>query len=219
MGGVVDESERELLLLRERVLEAVNGLRNRIAAITSQLRDLDAAKLTAGQRATLAAVWEELRLTLGVGDEVLAAAGHERRDAPRFHGTAIPGQPAALAHILVVEDDASNRALLVRFLGRLGHHVTPVSDGLEAFEALTMGGVDCIVSDYQMPHLGGASLYQQVENLLPHYAGRFVFVTGDYTHEETRAFLQRTGQPFLGKPYGLEELAAAVASVLAGRHS
>jgi hypothetical protein len=44
-----------------------------------------------------------------------------------------------------------------------------------------------------------------------------VFVTGDYTRDATREFLQRTGQPVLGKPYEVEELVAAVARVLAKR--
>ncbi|MEX0691808.1 MAG: response regulator [Gemmatimonadales bacterium] len=208
------ESERELRLLRDRALDMVNTLRNRMAAIASQMRELDGAALTTAQRSALNSIAGELSQTLDLGDALLAAAGYERRDVPHVSPEAPPARPA---HILVVEDDPSNRAIMVRILARMGHHVTPVADGLEAFDALSMGGVDCIVSDFQMPHLGGGSLYQQVEGRLPHYAGRFVFVTGDYTRDATRDFLQRTGQPVLGKPYEVEELVAAVARVLAKR--
>lgn len=212
----MNEAERELRLLRDRVLDAVNALRNRLAAITAQLRELDDTHLSPAERRALGAVDAEIDRTLDLGDTLLAAAGHEIRDKPHLPGELVPTRPA---HVLVVEDDESNRGILTRTLTRLGHRVTPAADGLEAFDVLSMGGVDCIVTDFQMPHLGGGSLYQQVENRLPQYAGRFIFVTGDYTREETRAFLERTGQPVLGKPYELEELAAAVSRVLAKRTS
>jgi len=41
-----------------------------------------------------------------------------------------------------------------------------------------------------------------------------VFVTGDYTRPESYEFLQRSGRPVIGKPYEIDELLAAVATVL-----
>lgn len=211
----MDEGERELQLLRRRVVDSVNALRNRIAVINSHVNEFDAEAQTPALGAALTGIMHELNLTLALGDELLAAAGYESRDVPRLIRSGDAHPTAAPAHVLVVDDDPSSRSTMARVLTRMGHHVTPVADGLQAFEVLELGGVECIVSDYQMPHLGGGSLFVQVENRLPEYAGRFVFVTGDYSRDETRTFLERTGQPYLGKPYELDELAAAVAGILA----
>jgi hypothetical protein len=44
-------------------------------------------------------------------------------------------------------------------------------------------------------------------------ASRFIFVTGDYTRPESYDFLQKSGRPVVGKPYELEQLLSAVATV------
>ena len=198
--------------LRVRVLDAVNAFRNRIAAVLGLGQELRETDLGTRQRSTLDALLDEARRTQREIDELLEVAGGTPQPVPHVPTEAPPHRPA---HVLVVEDDPANRGILTRVLHRLGYQVTPVADGVEAFEALTMGGIDCIVSDYQMPHLGGQSLYEQVEDRLPYYASRFIFVTGDYTREATRSFLDQTGRPVLGKPYEINELAAAVARVLA----
>ena len=93
--------------------------------------------------------------------------------------------------------------------------VGEASNGLEALELLKLNPpVDCIVCDLRMPVLGGESLFEQLETLMPNMASRFVFVTGDYTDPETRAFLERSGQPVVAKPYEVAELLGAVATIL-----
>jgi DNA-binding response OmpR family regulator len=52
---------------------------------------------------------------------------------------------------------------------------------------------------------------------MPNLVRRFVFVTGDFTTPDSRAFLERTGQPVVAKPYEVAELLAAVALVLRQR--
>jgi two-component system NtrC family sensor kinase len=65
-----------------------------------------------------------------------------------------------------------------------------------------------------MPALGGRGLYEQIEERIPQLARQFVFVTGDYTRPDTREFLEKTGCPIVGKPFQVETLLNAVASVL-----
>jgi len=117
--------------------------------------------------------------------------------------------------ILVVDDDAVNRQALRLLLEREGHSVEAVENGLEAIERLgpTTPLFDAVVTDLQMPRLGGRALWEQVVDGRPSLAQRFVFVTGDLAREETRRFLEECGQPSVLKPYDLSDLLTAIGRV------
>ncbi len=117
--------------------------------------------------------------------------------------------------ILVVDDDVANREAMRRLLQRMGHDVVAVEDGLAAAAHLTPTGAsfDAVVTDLQMPRLGGQALYEQVIEERPHLARRFVFVTGDSARAESRRFLEACGQPTVLKPYDLQELMSAIRAV------
>jgi CheY-like chemotaxis protein len=127
------------------------------------------------------------------------------------------GEPAK---VLIVEPDESNRSAIVNLLRGVGHEVTAVSNGHEAWDFLTRDQVDCVLSDVRMAAMAGRTLYEQVEEKMPHVARRFVFVTGDYARPESYQFLVESRQPVVGKPYEVETLIAAIATVLqqVGRH-
>ncbi len=117
--------------------------------------------------------------------------------------------------ILVVDDDAVNRQAMRLLLEREGHEVVAVENGLEAVERLgpASEGFDAIVTDLQMPRLGGRALWEQLADGRPQLARRFVFVTGDRAREETRRFLDECGQPSVLKPYDLSDLIMAIGKV------
>jgi CheY-like chemotaxis protein len=117
--------------------------------------------------------------------------------------------------ILVVDDDAVNRQAMRLLLEREGHEVVAVENGLEAVERLgpTTAGFDAVVTDLQMPRLGGRALWEQLVEERPQLARRFVFVTGDRAREETRRFLDECGQPSVLKPYDLGDLITAIGKV------
>ena len=74
--------------------------------------------------------------------------------------------------VLVVDDDAATRALLVVLLSRAGLTVHTASNGEEAAEALDHCEVDAIVMDLFMPKLNGPDLLERLtherRDLLPH---------------------------------------------------
>ena len=128
-------------------------------------------------------------------------------------------QPAAPTlpklRILVVDDDAVNRQAMRLLLEREGHEVVAVENGLEAIERLGPASerFDAVVTDLQMPRLGGRALYEQLAEQRPQLADRFVFVTGDRARDETRKFLDECGQPSVMKPYDFNDLITAIAKV------
>jgi CheY-like chemotaxis protein len=200
--------------LRDEAADAANGLNNRLNAIRSAAASFEREKLTVEQIQNLDHIETEVGRAMAITTSLLH----------RVHSVAPDSVPPAVevlqekqlrpADILVVEDDASNREVITRMMQRLGHRVTPVANGLEAFEVLQLGPVDCVVCDIQMPNLGGKGLYEQIEKEMPQLASRFVFVTGDYTRPETREFLVNTGCPVVAKPYEVEALLGAIAVTL-----
>ncbi|MGH7700188.1 MAG: response regulator [Gemmatimonadales bacterium] len=127
------------------------------------------------------------------------------------------GPPPTLPklRILVVDDDAVNRQAMELLLRRDGHEVVAVENGLEAIERLgpRERPFDVVITDLQMPRLGGRALYEQLLEERPDLARRFVFVTGDQARAETRLFLEQCGQPSVLKPYDLSDLIKAVGEV------
>jgi CheY-like chemotaxis protein len=117
--------------------------------------------------------------------------------------------------ILVVDDDQVNRQAMTLLLGREGHDVVAVENGLEAIERMGEPDTafDAVVTDLQMPRLGGRALYEQLVDERPELAHRFVFVTGDQARDETRHFLESCGQPSVTKPYDLSDLINAIGKV------
>jgi len=128
---------------------------------------------------------------------------------------AAPAESLPRMRILVVDDDAVNRQAMVLLLEREGHQVVAVENGLEAMERLGHrdNTFDAIVTDLQMPRLGGRAMYEQLVNSQPLVARRFVFVTGDQARGETRSFLENCGQPSVTKPYDLSDLIHAIGTV------
>lgn len=200
--------------LRDDLANAANALNSRLNVIANMAAELEAGFLQPEKKKALEQIRTEVtratRITGGLLHRVTAAAPDITPPAWNIlrEGPVRPG------HILVVEDDASNRGVITRLFEHVGHRVTPVSNGIEAYDILQRGGVDCIICDLRMPYLGGKGLYEQVEKLMPSLASRFVFVTGDYTRPASRDFLLHAGQPVIGKPYEVNALLAAVATVL-----
>jgi CheY-like chemotaxis protein len=65
--------------------------------------------------------------------------------------------------VLVVEDDPSLRALMVRSLSAKGYRVLSASDGIEALERLAADpDIELVVTDIVMPRMNGVELAQQL---------------------------------------------------------
>src|SRR5437870_603833 len=149
----------------------------------------------------------------GAGAEVVATLPRSVLGAQT--PLAAPPESLPRLRILVVDDDAVNRQAMVLLLEREGHQIVAVENGLEAMERLgdRDNTFDAIVTDLQMPRLGGRAMYEQLVNSRPLVARRFVFVTGDQARGETRAFLESCGQPSVTKPYDLGDLINAIGTV------
>jgi DNA-binding NtrC family response regulator len=66
--------------------------------------------------------------------------------------------------ILVVDDEKIKRITLADDLAAQGHDVAMASDGEEAFEKLTQGRFDVLVTDLKMPKLDGLELLKRIKH-------------------------------------------------------
>jgi PAS domain S-box-containing protein len=120
--------------------------------------------------------------------------------------------------VLVVEDEADTRELLITILRQYGIEVTAVASAGEALEALQQLKLDVMVSDIGMPGEDGYSLMRKVRALNAQQGGQIPAVAlTAYARAEDRISALAAGfQLHMPKPVNPEELAAVVAN-LAGR--
>ena len=116
--------------------------------------------------------------------------------------------------ILVVDDEPHILFYMKATLEAWGHKVETAGDGLEALQLALAGTHDIIITDVRMPRLGGREFYERLSAEKPATAERVVFATGDTVRDDTMAFIQRSGRPFLNKPFKLAELRQTLAVVL-----
>ena len=70
--------------------------------------------------------------------------------------------------VLIIEDDPVFRRVLSFTVAKSGLAVETAVDGEAGFERLIQGGIDFIVTDYQMPGCGGVELLRRLD-ALPNY--------------------------------------------------
>lgn len=130
---------------------------------------------------------------------------------PPARGSAEAGSKRKL-RILAVDDEASVRNVLVRYLTRRGHQVQEASDGSRAIDVLDSDpdGFDIILSDLRMPGLGGEQLLARLRERNDGMEHRLVFLTGDTATEQAKQILRESKVPVLTKPLDM----ASVAGVL-----
>jgi len=134
--------------------------------------------------------------------------------------------PEILEHertILVIEDDAEMRKLIAKSLERSGYAVAAVGSGGEAVDWLGLGIAEdrvervpaLLVSDLRLPDFSGLELLEA----LAHAGVRVptIVITAFPSTATYYEALTLGAARILEKPFGLEELSAAVRSVLGER--
>ncbi|HWL66844.1 MAG TPA: ATP-binding protein [Geminicoccus sp.] len=148
--------------------------------------------------------WFELPLTLG------------RSSAGAIRENAALGQVRPL-RVLVVDDVAVNRELLVEMLGRQGHQVDQAENGAQAVGMVTRGGYDLVLMDVQMPVMDGMEATRRIRRLDGPAAGvPILALTANVMASERKHYLSTGMNRCLTKPVVWPELFAALAAVASG---
>jgi two-component system OmpR family response regulator len=113
-------------------------------------------------------------------------------------------------HILVVDDEAHIREVLLYALKKEGFSVTAVPDGRAAIEAVEAGGVDLVVLDVMLPGLDGLEVCRRIRS-----KGRvpILFLSARAEEVDRIVGLELGGDDYLTKPFSPRELVARVRAV------
>lgn len=148
----------------------------------------------------------------------LPAAAHEAPPVsapPANRGVApVSTRFARGERMLVVEDEPTVAHLIADVLGEDGHNVEIVLDGRDGLHRAAAGNYALIICDLRMPHLDGRAIYRELVAQGSPMRHRLLFVTGDTLAPRTLEFLEKSGLPFLAKPFLVEELKAVVERAL-----
>jgi two-component system NtrC family sensor kinase len=117
-------------------------------------------------------------------------------------------------HILVVDDEKYILDFFVEVFQSLPMHVDTARDGRLAMDKILANNYDLIISDFKMPQMSGSELYAWIKENRPQLASRIIFVTGDTVSLETRSFFEDNHNPYLAKPFKIEEVKEVIQQAL-----
>ncbi len=121
---------------------------------------------------------------------------------------------AAGARVLVVEDSDPIRRVVVRILGRAGYQVSEASDGVDALAKAQESTPELVLTDLNMPRMGGFELAERLAEQAPSTA--ILLMTG-FSEELSDASRRSPQWPCLTKPFTPSELLEQVRARLAAR--
>jgi two-component system C4-dicarboxylate transport response regulator DctD len=119
--------------------------------------------------------------------------------------------PAPFPAVLVIDDDASMRAAVRRFLEREGYAVAESASGRDALARLREGAaVQLVITDLKMKDGSGGWLLAQLGYEFPALLPRTLVVSGDAGGAAAAHVAARWHCPILPKPFGAAELIDAI---------
>jgi len=108
------------------------------------------------------------RLLEGVAEVMVAIEralpAPSRAMAAEDHGEGLPPlHPSLRGRILIADDSQANRDILVQYLGREGHEVAAVADGLSALDLVMEQPFDLVLLDMIMPGMNGDEVLKAIK--------------------------------------------------------
>ncbi len=132
-----------------------------------------------------------------------------------------PAEPEAAtgrsAHILVVDDNATNRMVVEALCEMFDCSTESVTDGVEAVDAARDGRFDLILMDIKMPRMDGVSATREIRRMDgPAGAVPIIALTANADPDEVREYLSAGMRAVVEKPIKPEKLLEALEAALAG---
>ena len=108
-----------------------------------------------------------------------------------------------MSYILVVDDDASHRALLCDLLQEMGYQTQEASNGREALEQLDGSLPHAVLLDLRMPVMSGWGVLQALKEM-PHARDVPIIIISAYGFEWEAELVGASG--YISKPVDLDKV-------------
>ena len=119
-----------------------------------------------------------------------------------------------MAKVLVVEDDAHIRDLIVLHLGLEGLETVAIGDGGEALARAGAEPFDLVVLDLMLPGVDGISICRTIRRGGPNLDVPVLMLTARREENDKVLGLESGADDYLAKPFGIRELVARVRALL-----
>jgi len=161
--------------------------------------------------------WIEVDSQIGRGTEFRVFFPRVGTEMPAVAPVAmLTPAPRGRETILVVEDEAGVRALVIKLLQDLGYRLLQAQSGPHALDVWRQQGdkVDLLITDIVMPDgMNGVELAERLRRQRPELK---VIYTSGYLADLSREDIARHSDAYIAKPFSLIELARLVRRTLDG---
>jgi DNA-binding response OmpR family regulator len=119
-----------------------------------------------------------------------------------------------MARVLVVEDEAHIRDLIVLHLGLEGLETEAVGDGTEALARVADTPYDLVLLDLMLPGTDGVTICKSIRRGGPNQDVPILMLTARREENDKVVGLESGADDYLAKPFGIRELVARVRALL-----
>jgi two-component system, OmpR family, response regulator MtrA len=120
-----------------------------------------------------------------------------------------------MARIVIADDDADIRELVVFKLRHAGHDVLPVADGAAAVEACIADKPDLVILDVMMPGMSGLEAARSLRANPAMNGVPIIMLTARAQESDIEQGFEAGADDYIVKPFSPRELASRVSAVLA----
>lgn len=122
--------------------------------------------------------------------------------------TPSPTETGHAGHVLVVDDEALIRTMLVKYLRKQGYEVRAAQNGAEALALVEQEPPDVVVMDMYMPGMNGIEVLRALR--ARRYRGPVIALTASQDEKLLLAMLELGSVDVMNKPVNLERLGLVV---------
>lgn len=116
--------------------------------------------------------------------------------------------PTEAGHVLVVDDEALIRTMLVKYLRKQGYEVRAAQNGAEALALVEQEPPDVVLVDMYMPGMNGVEVLRALRGR--QYRGTVIALTASQDEKLLLDMLELGSVDVMNKPVNLEQLGLAV---------
>lgn len=119
-------------------------------------------------------------------------------------------------NVLVVDDSAMMRKIVIKNLRECGFDVTVIEagDGVEGLEKFKAGGIACVLSDWNMPNMDGLTMVKEIRKLDPQKIVPIIMITTEGSADKVKDAVLAGANNYLAKPFTADRFKEKLQKIL-----